>query len=129
MESNIISYKKLAMNRVEEFIRYSKNRELMRCILTIQSVELIDTMGGISLFKIQASKLNNSTLFWFNYVMGDDELLKYKTGDIWDIVGNYSIDWDDRSIHLYPDTEEQLPQKFSGCLNTLKAISAQSTSI
>jgi hypothetical protein len=109
---NITNFENLAMDRVDEFQITSEKKSLMGGLLIIQSVDILDIDNGISVLKIGAHMLGNTTQFWLTFLVGDD-LEEYEVGSAWHFVGSYSINWDTRSIELNPNT---LTEKIKGKL-------------
>jgi len=110
MINNISHYEDLAMNRVDEFKKTSENHSQMECVLILESVDILYTQDGVSLLRVGAQMLGNTTQFWLTFSVGDD-LEEYKVGSAWHFVGRYSIEWDTRSIELNPNA---LTKKITG---------------
>ena len=111
MKSNVQAYDDLAMNRVDNFFSFSDQQRLMRCIVTIESVDISDEDDGIFILKINATELGHSDPMpiKFRTLVGDN-IDEYKVGTVWKIIGGYTLDWDNREIQLFPITQELLAE-------------------
>jgi len=124
MSSNIVNYEKLAMNRVDTFYRYSIDQQIMRCIATIESVDITDQSSffGFENFviNINAVILSRKTPhnIKFSYIgINESELAdlvtKFQSGTSWMIYGRFSLDWDNKCIEIGRPEVESLPDNLN----------------
>jgi len=112
MKNKVTSYQSLAMNRVDNFYKLSRDNDIISCILTIESVEVVDNSDDeVVMLTVNASILNDETTVTFNYLDGRGNASKYKIGEAWHVIGIYSMDWDNKRIELCTQKEELLSTK------------------
>jgi len=64
----VTEFVSLAMSRVNEPYQLTQYRNIIRCILTIESIAIEDINDDLILLRVNASILNSETSFTFNYL-------------------------------------------------------------